>query len=71
MTIIRNEHRIAGQPSMKREAVFVTSANLTEAALERNIEVGLFVRDRALAASLSSHFQGLIDRGLLYPLPMA
>ncbi len=53
------------------EAVFVTSANLTEAALDRNIEVGLLVRDRALAASMSSHFQGLIDRGLLRPLPVA
>jgi len=53
------------------EAVFVTSANLTEAALERNIELGLLIRDRALAASVSSHFQGLIDRGLLCPLPRA
>ena len=53
------------------EAVFVTSANLTEAALDRNIEMGLLVRDRALAASVSSHFRGLIDRGLLSPLPMA
>ena len=53
------------------EAVFVTSANLTEAALDRNIEVGLLVRDRALAASVSSHFRGLIERGLLNPLPMA
>ena len=52
------------------EAVFVTSANLTEAALDRNIEVGLLVRDRALAASVSSHFRGLIERGLLSPLPM-
>jgi phosphatidylserine/phosphatidylglycerophosphate/cardiolipin synthase-like enzyme len=52
------------------EVVFVTSANLTEAALDRNIEVGLLVRDRALAASLSSHFRGLIDRGALHPLPM-
>jgi len=51
------------------EAVFVTSANLTEAALERNIEMGLLVRDRALAASLVCHFRGLIDRGLLCPLP--
>ncbi len=50
------------------EAVFVTSANLTEAALDRNIEVGLLVRDRALAATVLSHFQGLIDRGLLRPL---
>jgi phosphatidylserine/phosphatidylglycerophosphate/cardiolipin synthase-like enzyme len=53
------------------EAVFVTSANLTEAALDRNIEMGLLVRDRALALSVSSHFRGLIDRGLLRPLPMA
>ena len=53
------------------EAVFVTSANLTEAALDRNIVVGLLVRDRALAATVSGHFRGLIDRGLLRPLPMA
>lgn len=51
------------------EAVFVTSANLTEAALDRNFELGLLVRDRALALSVSSHFQGLIDRGLLVLLP--
>jgi phosphatidylserine/phosphatidylglycerophosphate/cardiolipin synthase-like enzyme len=53
------------------EAVFVTSANLTEAALDRNIEIGLLVRDRALAASVCSHFRGLIDRALLLPLPTA
>jgi phosphatidylserine/phosphatidylglycerophosphate/cardiolipin synthase-like enzyme len=51
------------------EVVFVTSANLTEAALDRNIELGLLVRDRALAASVSTHFRTLIDRGLLLPLP--
>jgi phosphatidylserine/phosphatidylglycerophosphate/cardiolipin synthase-like enzyme len=28
------------------EAAFVTSANLTEATLDRNIELGLLVRDR-------------------------
>ncbi len=53
------------------EVVFVTSANLTEAALDRNIEVGLLVHDRALAVTLSTHFRVLIDRGLLLPLPMA
>lgn len=51
------------------ESVFITSANLTEAALDRNIEVGLLVRDRALAASLRSHFSGLIEQKLLRPLP--
>src|ERR1700674_26961 len=51
------------------EAVFITSANLTDAALDRNIEMGLLVRDRALAASVSAHFRALIDRTLLRPLP--
>jgi phosphatidylserine/phosphatidylglycerophosphate/cardiolipin synthase-like enzyme len=51
------------------ETVFVTSANLTEAALDRNIELGLLVRDRALAQSVVVHFRGLIDRGLLRTLP--
>jgi hypothetical protein len=37
------------------EVVFVTSTNLTEAALDRKIEGGLLVRDRALAASVSTH----------------
>ena len=44
--------------------------DLTEAALDRNIEVGLLVRDAALAASVSSHFRGLIDRSVLRPLPI-
>ena len=51
------------------EAVFMTSANLTDAALDRNIELGVLIRDRALAASVTSHFQGLIDREMLRPLP--
>jgi phosphatidylserine/phosphatidylglycerophosphate/cardiolipin synthase-like enzyme len=53
------------------EAVFITSANFTEAALDRNIEMGLLMRDRAMAATVISHLQGLIDRKLLKPLPMA
>lgn len=51
------------------EAVFVTSANLTEAALDRNIEIGLLVHDCALAASLVSYFQGLIDQKIVLRLP--
>ncbi len=51
------------------EAAFVTSANFTEAALDRNIEVGVLSRDRTLAASLVTHFRVLIERGLLLPLP--
>ncbi len=53
------------------EVVFVTSANLTEAALDRNIELGLLVRDSALAQNVSTHFRTLMERGLLLPLPSA
>ena len=52
------------------EAVFMTSANLTDAAFDRNIELGVLIRDRALAASVTSHFRGLIDREVLRPLPV-
>lgn len=52
------------------EVVFVTSANFTEAALDRNIEMGLLHRDRHLALTVVRHFQTLIDRKLLLPLPM-
>jgi phosphatidylserine/phosphatidylglycerophosphate/cardiolipin synthase-like enzyme len=51
--------------------VFITSANLTGAALDRNIELGILVRDRALALTISGYFQNLIDRDLLKPLPLA
>jgi phosphatidylserine/phosphatidylglycerophosphate/cardiolipin synthase-like enzyme len=53
------------------EAVFITSANLTEAALDRNIELGVLIRDRAFALTVSGYFRGLIDRALLKPLPLA
>jgi phosphatidylserine/phosphatidylglycerophosphate/cardiolipin synthase-like enzyme len=52
------------------ETVFVTSANLTEAALDRNIEMGLLAHDRALAASFLSCFRGLVDRSLSLSLPL-
>jgi len=51
------------------EAVFITSANLTAAALDRNIELGILIRHRVLATSVANHFQALIDTHLLSPLP--
>jgi phosphatidylserine/phosphatidylglycerophosphate/cardiolipin synthase-like enzyme len=52
------------------ESVFITSANFTEAALDRNIEMGLLMRDAAMAATVISHFRGLIERRMLAPLPL-
>jgi len=53
------------------EAVFITSANLTEAALDRNIELGVLIRDRTVALTVGGYFRNLIDRDLLKPLPSA
>lgn len=44
---------------------FVTSANFTEAAQLRNIEVGLLVDDRALALRVMRQFERLIEIGEL------
>lgn len=53
------------------EAVFITSANLTEAGLDRNIELGVLIRNRAFALAVGGYFRSLIDRDLLKPLPLA
>ncbi|NWF81578.1 MAG: phospholipase [Chloroflexi bacterium] len=51
------------------EALFITSANLTEAAGERNIELGVLLRDRSMALTVISYFQRLIDAEHLRLLP--
>ena len=51
------------------QTLFVTSANLTDAALDRNIETGVLLRDRTIALTALAHFRGLIDQELLIPLP--
>ena len=49
--------------------VFVTSINFTPNAIHQDIDAGLLVHDRSFAQTLASHFQRLIDRGLVVPLP--
>lgn len=48
-----------------RQVAFVSSANFTEAAQARNIEVGLLVRVPAIAEALTRHFEALIEAGVL------
>ena len=43
------------------QEVFVSSANFTEAAQERNIEVGLLVRSVVLSERLTRFFEALVD----------
>lgn len=54
----------------RREAL-VTSANFTEAAQLRNIEVGALIRSAEFANQLVGHFEALADVGLLRGLGIA
>jgi hypothetical protein len=54
----------------RREAL-VTSANFTEAAQARNIEVGALIRSPAFAVRLAEHFEALASAGVLRPLGLA
>ena len=48
----------------------VTSANFTEAAQERNIELGLLVDSQSTAGRVEEHFISLIRNGFLERLPL-
>jgi phosphatidylserine/phosphatidylglycerophosphate/cardiolipin synthase-like enzyme len=43
----------------------VTSANFTQAAQEKNIEVGVLVRDPGFVGRLAGYFDGLLAGALL------
>ena len=47
------------------ERVFISSANFTEAAHERNIEAGILTEDSKLALDIELHFQRLVEHGHL------
>ena len=49
----------------------VTSANFTEAALERNIELGLHVNSPTVASQIEDHFHSLILNSHLERLPLS
>ena len=50
--------------------VFVSSANFTEAAQERNIEVGALICSASYSKSLASRFDSLIAQGFLASAPV-
>lgn len=43
----------------------VTSANLTEAAMDNNMELGLLLKGQSVAARLAMHFEALIVEGII------
>jgi hypothetical protein len=50
------------------EQFFITSANLTEAAQERNIEVGVLIKDAIAAYRLRTQFEALILQNIVQRL---
>jgi phosphatidylserine/phosphatidylglycerophosphate/cardiolipin synthase-like enzyme len=50
-----------------RKAALITSANFTEAAQYRNIELGLLVHHAPIARRIADYFEGLQKLGLLIP----
>jgi phosphatidylserine/phosphatidylglycerophosphate/cardiolipin synthase-like enzyme len=52
-----------------KSVAFISSANFTEAAQVRNIEVGVLLRSPALATKLVNHFAALADQHVLVRVP--
>ncbi len=48
--------------------LFVTSANFTEAAHERNLEAGILLKDQSAAKGMKLQFERLVQSGQLKPL---
>jgi hypothetical protein len=53
-----------------RQVALVTSANFTEAAQSRNIEVGALIRAQSFAVRVVEHFEALAAAGVLRPIPV-
>ena len=53
------------------DMAFVTSANLTGAAMERNMELGILIRGGTQPAEMAIHLQSLIDERLIEPFKPA
>jgi phosphatidylserine/phosphatidylglycerophosphate/cardiolipin synthase-like enzyme len=49
---------------------FVSSANFTEAAQSKNVEVGVLLRSTAFARRLIEHFEALASEHALAPVPL-
>ena len=51
------------------DLAFVTSANFTEWAQQRNVEAGVLIRDRHFAGQLRQQFDGLVQSRQVHRLP--
>jgi phosphatidylserine/phosphatidylglycerophosphate/cardiolipin synthase-like enzyme len=52
-----------------RSVAFISSANFTEAAQKRNIEIGVSIRSASFSERLDSHFDALAASGIVVRVP--
>ena len=53
-----------------RKLALITSANFTQAAQEKNVEVGVLARDSGLVGRLAGYFDGLLATAMLQRCPL-
>jgi len=68
----QRERNLAGRPgklhakcAVVDDVALIGSANLTDDAFNRNMELGILVKDPVTVTAVVDHFTGLIDRGVL------
>jgi phosphatidylserine/phosphatidylglycerophosphate/cardiolipin synthase-like enzyme len=68
----QRERNLAGRPgklhakcAVVDDVVLIGSANLTDDAFNRNMELGVLVKDPVTVTAVVDHFAGLIDQGVL------
>lgn len=74
--IERRERNTAGRPgklhvkcAIVDDVALIGSANLTDDAFNRNMELGMLVRDETTVVSIAEHFNELIRSGVLMEVP--
>jgi cardiolipin synthase len=70
--LAKRERNQAGRPgklhmkcAIVDDAVLIGSANLTDDAFNRNMELGILVREQTTVSIIAEHFEELIRRGIL------
>jgi cardiolipin synthase A/B len=68
--LAKRERNSAGRPGKLRvkcavidDAAIIGSANLTDDAFNRNMELGVIIRDRGTVDAIARHFEELIHKG--------
>jgi phosphatidylserine/phosphatidylglycerophosphate/cardiolipin synthase-like enzyme len=74
----QRERNQAGRPgklhvkcAIVDDTVLIGSANLTDDAFNRNMELGLLLREPAIIAALTGHFEEMIRQGVLTEVEIA